>query len=372
MSKYYSMKKLLGTGARYCIAFGERSNGKTYQAQEYGVTNYWNTGGQIAVIRREQEDFKGKRAGAYFDNLVCNGEGVNRIKEITKGKYDSVNYYAGKWFLAFYDEELGKFINAPEPFAFAFALSNMEHEKGNSYPKVTTVIFDEFMTREGRGSRGYLADEFVLFMNTLSTIIRQRDNVKIIMCANTVSRYCPYFEEMGLKHVRQMKRGTIDIYNYGESGLKVAVEYCDRATTFKASDVYFAFDNPKMQMITGQGENIWELDIYPHLKTKYENKDIQFSYFIVFHESILQADIVIKDNESFTFIHKKTTPIKKENQDIVFTTEADQRNNYMGKLTKPLSKAGKKILYFYAANKVFYSTNEIGEIMNHYLQWCNK
>ena len=366
--KYYSMKKLLATGARYLIAFGERSNGKTYQALLYALTQYIKNGGQAAILRREKEDFKGKRAAQYFDNLVYNGDGHNIVKELTKGKFDSINYYAGKWFLATYDDELCKYINAPEPFAYAFALSDMEHEKGNSYGKVTTIIFDEFMTR-GSNSRGYLVDEFILFMNTVSTIVRARDNVKIIMCANTVSKYCPYFEEMGLKHVRQMKKGSIDVYNYGDSGLKVAVEYCDSPNGFKASDVYFAFDNPKLKMITG-GE--WEIDIYPHLQTKYGPKDIKFSYFVLFNEYILQADIVIKDNEAYTFIHKKTTPVKNENRDVVFTTDADQRNNYFGKLTKPTNKAGKKILYFFAANKVFYASNEIGEIMNHYLQWCNK
>ena len=367
MSKYYSMQKLLKTGARYLIAFGERSNGKTYQALEYSLIQYVKNGGQTGIIRREKEDFKGKRAGAYWDNLICNGDGKNRVKEITGGKYDNIIYYAGKWYLAYYDEDQNKFIHEPDPFAYAFALSDMEHEKGNSYPQITQIVFDEFMTR-----KGYLQDEFVLFMNTLSTIIRQRDNVKIIMCANTVSKYCPYFEEMGLKHIRQMKRGTIDIYNYGESGLKVAVEYCDRPSTFKASDVYFAFDNPKMRMITGKGEDIWELDIYPHIKNKWENKDIQFSYFIIFHEYTLQADIIIKDNEAFTFIHKKTTPVKYVDEDIIFSTEANQQNNHFTRLTKPVNKAGKKILWFFAANKVFYASNEIGEIVNHYLQWCNK
>ena len=35
------------------------------------------------------------------------------------------------------------------------------------------------------------------------------------------------------------------------------------------------------------------------------------------------------------------------NKDIVFTTEADQKLNYFGRLTKPVTKAGKKILYFF-------------------------
>ena len=56
-----------------------------------------------------------------------------------------------------------------------------------------TILFDEFITKGM-----YLTDEFMAFMNTLSTIIRQRDNVKIFMCGNTVNKFNPYFEEMGL------------------------------------------------------------------------------------------------------------------------------------------------------------------------------
>lgn len=357
------MTKLMKTGGRYLICFGERSNGKTFQALLYGMKEYLKHGSQIAIIRRFREDFRGKRAAAYWDNLVYDGKGNNHIEELTKGKYTCVQYYAGKWYLSNYDEGEQKYINAPEPFAYAFALTEMEHEKGNSYPHIKTIIYDEFMTRGA-----YLPDEFILFMNTISTIVRGRDDVKIIMCANTVSQYCPYFEEMGLNHVRQMKKGDIDIYNYGDSGLKVAVEYCDSPNTFKASDIYFAFDNPKLKMITG---GAWEFDIYPHLLTKYDQKEIIFIYFIIFEEHILQADVVLKENVAFTFIHKKTTPIKHENQDIVFTTEANDKNNYLGRLTKPTTKAGKKLYMFFVNNKVFYQSNEVGEIMHHYLDWSN-
>ena len=205
-------------------------------------------------------------------------------------------------------------------------------------------------------------------MNTISTIVRSRNNVEIIMAANTVSQYCPYFEEMGLTHVRQMKQGDIDIYRYGESELTVAVEYAATTITGKPSDSYFAFNNPKLQMVTG---GMWELDIYPHLQTKYKDSEVQFRYFVIFKEHILQCNIVARDNEMFTFIHKKTTELKDQDKDIIFTTEADQRNNYMGRLTKPTNKLGKKLLWFFVVNKVFYSTNEVGEIMNNYLNWSN-
>ena len=363
--KYYSLSNILKKNCRYNMVFGERSNGKTYSVLDHAVQQFFKTGEQIAVIRRWREDFKGKRGAAYFDNLVYNGNGENKIKEYSKGRYDHVVYLSGRWYMAYYDDELEKNITAPDPFAFAFALTEMEHEKGNSYPLIKTVLFDEFM------SRGmYLPDEFVLFMNTLSTIIRHRNDVTIFMCANTVDMIgCPYFKEMGLKHVKEMKKGDIDVYQYGNSGLKVAVEYADSPNKEgKPSDVYFAFDNAKLKMITS-GE--FELDFYAHITGHIDKNDIMFSYFIIYDDTLLQADVIQRDNETFTFIHPKTTPIKYEDKDVIFTTDANPQYNYFGKLTKPINKAVRKLYWYFVANKVFYSDNETGEVVAHYLYWCN-
>ena len=66
------------------------------------------------------------------------------------------------------DEDLDRDIAQDEPFCYAFALSDMEHDKSTAYPRVNTIVFDEFLTRQI-----YLQDEFVVFMNVLSTIIRR-------------------------------------------------------------------------------------------------------------------------------------------------------------------------------------------------------
>src|SRR5699024_9979680 len=132
------------------------------------------------------------------------------------------------------------------------------------YPKVKTILFDEFISRTG-----YLTDEFVLFTNVISTIKRLRNDVKIFMLGNTISKFCPYFQEMGLVHILQQPVGTIELYEYGDSGLKAAVEYVapNLHKGKKESDVYFAFNNPKLKMIT---EGAWEMEIYPHLPLKYK------------------------------------------------------------------------------------------------------
>lgn len=368
--KYYSLTPILkkAPSARFYMIFGERSSGKTHAVQEYCIKDFVKTGHQAAVIRRFREDFKGKRAASYWDSLVYDGNGHNKIKEYTKGKYDHVEYQSGRWFLAYYDDELEKNITAPEPFAFAFALTEMEHEKGNSFPGIHTIFMDEYASK----GNFYLPDEFVLFMNVISTVFRGRatPDMKVFMCANTVDMVgCPYYKEMGLTNVKKMKKGQIDIYNYGNSGLQVAIEYTDSPNPEgKPSDVFFAFDNPRLRMIT-QGD--YDLLVYPHLTEGYEKKEVILSYFIKYEDYTLQADVILRQNETLTFIHPKTTPIKDEDRDIIFTTEANSQFNYYGRLTKPVNKAVKKLFWYFVANKVFYSSNEVGEAVARYLYWCN-
>lgn len=362
--KYYSLNNLLKTNGKYLICYGERSSGKTYAALEYIVKNYLKDGSQGAIVRRFREDFRGKRATVYFDSLVYNGKGENVIAKLSKGKFDRVYYQSSKWYLAYFDDELDKVVPDAEPFAYAFPLTEMEHDKSTSYPKITTIFFDEFMTR---GS--YLPDEFILFMNVCSTIIRSREDVRIIMAANTISMYCPYWKEMGITHVRKQKPGTIDVYNYGDSGLTVAVEYTDAPSKGKPSDVYFAFDNPKLKMITG-GE--WELNIYPHITADFDKKDIVFTYFVLFEEHTLQCEIVLKDNMFFTYVHQKTTPIKDLDSDVIFSITPNEKHNYYKNIVQPCDELSKKIISFYKANKVFYQSNDIGEVMNNYITQCRQ
>lgn len=357
--KYYSLKNILEYNAYYNVIFGERSNGKTYAVLKYGLENYVKDHKQLAIVRRWREDFTGKRGTSMFENLVENDE----ISRLTSGKWTGVHYYASKWYLCRWDED-GKVVKDETPFAFGFAISAAEHDKSTSYPNITTVMFDEFLTRQA-----YLPDEFILFMNTISTIVRRRTDVKIFMLGNTVNRYCPYFGEMGLKHVREMAPGDIDLYRYGESELLVAVEYTAPTKAGKESDFYFAFDNPKLSMITG---GAWELDIYPHLPYKYKPKDIIFTYFIQFAGDLLQCEIIKLDKTVFTFIHRKTTPLQHPEKDLIYSTEFNAQPNWRRKITKPATPLEERILWFYRCDKIFYQSNEIGEVVRNYLLWCRK
>lgn len=360
---FYSIRYILNhvPDAQYYVVFGERSNGKTYSCLDYGLEDYCKNGNQMAIIRRYKEDMKGKNGAVMFSALVKNG----LVEKYTKGKWNGIYYYSQRWYLMYINPDNPNEKKIDEnPFAYGFALTDMEHDKSTSYPNIKTILFDEFITRSV-----YLPDEFVTFTNVLSTIIRERDDVKIFMCGNTVNQYCPYFKEMGLSNVRKMDKGTIDVYTYGESRLKVAVEYSDFPQKKKKSDVYFAFNNPKLKMITS-GE--WEIALYPRLtyEMKYAPKNVYYHYFIQFEEDLLMCDIVRKGDMIFTFIHRKTTKIKDTDTSIVYNPEISPKPNYRRKITTPMTQTDKRILWFFKNEKVFYQSNEIGEIVRNYFLWC--
>lgn len=357
-SIFYSLDAIERLCAIYNVIIGKRSNGKTYACLEKIIRDYAETKKQGAYIRRYREDFRGKRGDQLFAAHVSNG----LISEVTNGEWNSVKYYAGRWYFSKFDSVLNKDVRDNEPFCFGFSLSEMEHDKSTSYPDIITIVFDEFITRQY-----YLPDEFVLFMNVLSTIIRGRFDVTIYMLGNTVNKYCPYFKEMGLRHVDEMELGTIDLYKYGDSELTVAVERCDDPESSKKSNKYFTFDNPSLQMITG---GAWEIDIYPHLPMKYVKRDILLIYFIMFNDYILQCEIVVKDDCIFTYIHRKTTEIQNPDEDIVFTTDHSPRPNFSRNILKPSYEVHRKISNFFKAEKVFYQDNEVGELVRNYLLWC--
>ena len=359
---FYTPKKILETGAIYNMIIGERSNGKTYSILRYALINYLKNRKQLAIVRRWADDFKGVGGPQYYEALVTNGE----VTKLSKGEWNGIRYRGQRWYLTHTDKD-GEVIQDDKPLAFALPLTAMEHTKSTSFPDVTTIVFDEFITRGN-----YLPDEFTVFCNVISTVVRHRDDVIIFMLANTVNKWaCPYFNEMGLTNIRKMQPGQIDVYKFGDSRLRVAVEYVKPNKQGKPSDVYFAFNNPKLSMITG---GAWEIAVYPHCPCKYLPKDILFTYYVNFDGEWLRCNIIQHEDLLFTFVHPQTTPLSEYtlNHALIYSSDYDPRPNYRRKINKPTSDLEKRGAWFYAKDKVFFATNETGELMRSYLQWCGK
>lgn len=357
---YWDINPILSYEAHYNVIFGERSNGKTYGVMQYSLERFFQYGEQFAYIRRWDEDIKGQKGEEVFKGLIENGV----VKKLSHGKWDSIKYVSRRYYLQRHivDEEGGIKIEADkEPCGYAFAISAEEHYKSLSFPKVSNIFFDEFITRGA-----YIEDEFISFMSLLSTLVRTRINVHIFMCANTINKWGnPYFREMGLYNTKNQKEDTIELYSFGE--LRIACERTEALAkrSKKASNILFSFENPKLEM-TRSGA--WEMDIYPHCPCKYRPNDIMYQFFIKYEEAILHCEIVRKDDMEFIFVHKKTTPVKEDDKlSLVYQKECDPRPNYRTRLDKPTTKKEQMIATLFARSKVFYATNEEGEIMRNAL-----
>ena len=356
---YYTTDAIDKQNAIYNIIIGERSNGKTTAVLNKFLKEYISSGykKQFAIIRRWEEDYKKKAGARMFENIVALGW----VAKYTNGEYNSIRYTGSDWRLIKVEEN-GETSKVHEtPMAFAFALSSEQHYKSLSYPHIKNIVFDEFLTRSV-----YLPNEFILFQSVLSTIIRLKDDVKIYMLGNTVNKYCPYFEEMGLTNIKRMTAGSIDLYTYGNTGLTVAVEYCSNVhSDKKKSNKYFAFNNPRLQMIT---RGSWEIDIYPHLPLDchYKPKNKIFSFYIEFQDEKFEGEVVILNENMFAFIHRKTTPIT-EKYYPVYSLSVYPRYNYSSNIFKARNQAEQLVTALFKDGKIFYQDNEVGESIRNFL-----
>ena len=351
--KYYTTTQIDKTSCTYRIIIGIRSNGKTTAVlgkilKWHCDTNFSRSG---CYIRRYREDLRGN--SEVTQNLVTLGW----VEKYSKGKYNAIRYYQNKWNLVKLNAKGEQIEVCPTPFMYAFCLSEQERYKSKQYPTIDIIVEDEFLTRNY-----YLKDEFIMFQNLISTIIRDRSDVVIYMLGNTVNKYCPYFEEMGLTNIAKQKQGTIDLYTYGKDERPlVAVEYCEGVA--KENNFYFAFNNPRLAMIT---QGTWEIDIYPHLPFKYEISDKLFSFFIDFKKNILEGEVIFKDDNLFIYLHKKTTPIKEEIYPV-YSLNPSPKRNYSVNIFKPSNDVERLIANLFIRKKVFYQTNEVGEIVRNWL-----
>ena len=357
---YYNIAKIDATGAIYRLIVGQRSNGKTYSVCKHIVEDYFNEDKRGAYIRRYEESITPKNLQSLFSAHL------QLIWELSGHKWNAVIYRAKEFHFCAIDTE-GKIIAKDDTaFCITAAINTSENTKGEDRGEVHTIVFDEFMTRSG-----YLNNEFVRFMNLLSTLIRDRESAVVYMLANTVNKYCPYFTEMGLKNIDKLQQGEIAVYTYGSSDLTVAVELCDEVqATKQTASKYFAFDNPQLQMIT---RGAWEFQIYPRAPYKILPEDIVLKFYIQFAEQLLACEVVhstLKQycNDVFIFVHPQTKDISIDDSTIMYVSDFSSCRMHV-RFLKDQPTEGHKLIYSLIQRKaVCFSDNDTGEVFRNWLQ----
>lgn len=370
-SKYYDIEPIAKENAVYNLIYGQRSYGKTFAMLYMFLSKYWEHKKkgevyQFAYLRRYDEAIQGNVIRSVCDTLVCDGEGRNRVKEITEGAYESVSFRAGEFKLTRTNPETGLVKKDNTAFMFAFAMNTWDKMKGGAFPHVEEIWFEEFVEVS---TKPYLKNEFVIFQNVISTIARKR-HVKIWMTGNAINPHCPYWDWMGLTKINEQKAGTIDIYKIGKTDRKIAVERTadtpEYARSTKSNAYLFAFEDPRLKMIT-QGD--WEIGSYPLISEEVHSSDICGRFFVEFRGRLYQGDIVSNQVGSYIYFHIHNDPLyPPTDSDLYYSLEYSTKMNYRRRFDRWFSKGEEIIIMLMRQDKVFYDSNFTGNAIENYMK----
>lgn len=161
---YWDINNSASYNCLFNFIVGARGVGKTYGCKKWAIKDFLKNGNQFVYVRRYKEELK--KLDKFFDDI---NDEFPHCEFKVHNKELKIN---------------GKVAGT------AVALSTAKIEKSTPYPKVTKIIFDEFIL--DKGFHHYLPDEVTNFLELYSTIARTRD-VKVYFLSNALTITNPYF-----------------------------------------------------------------------------------------------------------------------------------------------------------------------------------
>lgn len=171
---YYNLDKLYShNGWLIGMIIGERGVGKSFSGKLHVMNHFLKTGEQFIYLRRYKTELDTSLA-TFFDDIREKGYLMDHDLEVVKSKM------------------LTKFLCDGKVCGYAVPLSTCNILKSTSFPKVSTIVFDEFILDTASGTYKYMKHEPEMLCDVIETVGRLRD-IKVLMLGNNVNFYaCPY------------------------------------------------------------------------------------------------------------------------------------------------------------------------------------
>lgn len=369
--RYYNLDAILAEDRLYNFIIGERSNGKTTAVLRHIISDHMERGKIGVIIRQMEEDIVGRKGGSLFDGCVAK----NMISELTDGKYHGVKHKGRGFHLVGLNGDGTEKVE-PNPFCLMFSISASVHYKGNSYPNVGTIMFDEFMRTDGK----VLQDEVFGFMNLISTVVRDMADARIFMVANTISWNSQYFKVFGIqKIVANMSPGQLLLSERSETRstgqqmtMTIAIEYCEATAEYggKDSDVYFLIDDERTRMIFNGS---FAIPQYPRCPHEFGARNVKATYWINTGDEILRARLMKVDRSIFVFVDEITPQkyelLKDDRRDVFYDLGFSAVMNHF--ISPAMSYEDPRTQYFLAAfksSRLFFQDTTTGENFMYYVR----
>lgn len=186
-SMFWNCRRTLTHNKLVNVIVGNRGGGKSYGAKEWGIDNFIRRKEQFGYIRRYKDDLK-EPMEQFFDDI--------------KEKYPDYEFKTTSkhFYIRLKPDDPKEKWTEDDIAGYGFVLSTASNKKSISYPKITTLIFDEFLL--DKGNQVYIPDEPIKLLSLYETIARPgtgHPRVVLFMLANALSITNPYFLLWDLK-----------------------------------------------------------------------------------------------------------------------------------------------------------------------------
>lgn len=350
---YYSLTKIRKfADAHNCIyrlIIGKRSNGKTFGVLAEGLKQWAAGNGKIAYIRRYKEDITRPNLETLFDPHLPHTHAYRIPDIITPNENGGHVPVVG----VVYQSRQFRFIGADgkaktEPFCDTFSLSAWERQKGADRGKYCLIVFDEFITRDS-----YLPHETDIFLDVLSSIMRDRDGVPVYMIANTVSQHCPYFAAFGFK-IQDVKQGELK-----QISPHCCIEYCNDNGKQNNAQYFTAFINSHSKMILS---GAWDFREYPTLYPRsHLDFNFQFRFFVCLSDRTICGEVLTDKTGAFIYFYPFTGGIKHPENTLIYGGAVDVNALHSVDFSDCSTAAHIIINDLIKRKKCFYTDNETGD-----------
>lgn len=339
----------------YTMLISKRGVGKTTSVMLLGLILFKLYGVQIQYIRQTDDMTTPKYAQELMSTILSCGY----IEKLTSGRWNYAVYHAKRWVYANIDDS-GKVVEKSD-IHFCYTLSidhSFDYKSNYNAPRGDLIIFDEFI-----GKR-YYTNEFIYFLDILSTIIRKRTGVPIVMLSNAIDEYSEYFDEFEInEEVRQMKRGDCRICE-SSGGTRIYVEMINHhdKNAARLNREYFGFKNPRLYAITGEGE--WNVPLCKHYDIEDEPQILDRTHYIKMGLNLLAIELCYSDKYGHHVRAHKATKIYKDS--IVYTMDLIDDKRY--RKGRGWSKYDKFIWTLLQRDLWHYATNSEKNFVDKYCQ----
>lgn len=321
---YYNLNKFFSyTDLFMAMIDGGRGIGKTTSAFIKAIINS-NKGEEFIYLRRYKPEIKD----------FVNQDSLSPIVEGIRYRGDGT----GGYMCYHEDHKIGNLI----------ALSTSRSYKSVDFSKVTLIIFDEAFVKQGTSYR-YLKGEVIMLLEFVSTVVRTRTNVKVILFGNNEDMFSPYHSYFNIPTFE-------NIYIDKEHGI-----YCEHAkNSLELLELEKKTGLHKLIKDTSYGDYHYDNKLINAERVIIGNKpnNAVLLFRICMNKQTINA-YTYYDNDMHMYIEYRDKPI---NDNITYTMLEDGKINYFN-IDLYRKRLKSFVNTFYYNNRIIYSDSKGGALL---------